>query len=237
VWQGAEVGARGGSSSPSSLMTALHNRFEVIGEARALRDDLLASGPVPLATLQSLDLLHYNLRTLLHRNDSMGMAASLESRFPFLDSTLVRHALNMPASAKVRFSLRGRDRAHYLFENKWVLRKVAGRYLPRGLSHRRKIGFRVDAHDRMVIDQSFWKDSYLAELFEVTTRDLSDIVAQGPQHLRIRLLQTEVWASLFLRGECTDALRERLRRTVRVLPLASGDGMDRGACATPNGDA
>jgi asparagine synthase (glutamine-hydrolysing) len=220
VWEGAEVVPRGRWSNQSSLVTALHNRFEVVGEARALREELAGRGPIPVGAVQSLDLLHYNLRTLLHRNDSMGMAASLESRFPFLDSTFVRHAINMPPSAKIRFSPRSRDRAHYFFENKWALRRVADRYLPRALSHRRKIGFPVNAHDRMAIDPAFWQGSCLADLFEVTGRDLDEVVAQAPQTLRVRLLQTEAWASLFLRGDCCDGLRQRLHRTVRVLPLA-----------------
>jgi len=42
----------------------------------------------------TLDYLHYHLRTLLHRNDTMGMAASIEARFPFLDHGVAKFGVN-----------------------------------------------------------------------------------------------------------------------------------------------
>jgi asparagine synthase (glutamine-hydrolysing) len=89
----------------------------------------------------SLQLIGDILRTLLHRNDCLGMAASIESRFPFLDSRLVKLAVNMPYRYKVRFSPAALQREHLFLRDKWVLRKVAERYLPAVLSQREETGF------------------------------------------------------------------------------------------------
>jgi asparagine synthase (glutamine-hydrolysing) len=39
--------------------------------------------------IRSVEYLGYHLRTPLHWNDSLGMDASVESRFPFLDPEVV----------------------------------------------------------------------------------------------------------------------------------------------------
>jgi hypothetical protein len=52
----------------------LHNRFETAANLRR-------------GYLGSLNLLNYHLRTLPHRNDSLGMAASIEAGFLFSTMT------------------------------------------------------------------------------------------------------------------------------------------------------
>ena len=81
-------------------------------------------GKQRLGLLQSVDLAHYNLRSALLRNDFMGMMASIECRFPYLDHHLVYAALNLPYRDKIRFSPMRWDPAHPLFCDKWILRKV-----------------------------------------------------------------------------------------------------------------
>ena len=58
----------------------------------ATRDREWSSGDRNVITQ---DLLSYNLRTLLHRNDTVRMAASIEARFPFLGEALVKTAINL----------------------------------------------------------------------------------------------------------------------------------------------
>ena len=89
----------------------------------------------------SLDYLQYHLRTLLHRNDSLGMEASIEARFPFLDLRFVEAGINMPSNTKLRYSPWVFEKAHPFVRDKWVVREVANRWIPRGLSQRLKVGF------------------------------------------------------------------------------------------------
>ncbi|MGE3777339.1 MAG: asparagine synthase (glutamine-hydrolyzing), partial [Pirellulaceae bacterium] len=69
---------------------------------------------------------------LLLRGDKLTMAHSLEARVPLLDHRLVEFAARLPVDAK----LRGRTR-------KYLLKRVASRFLPAEIVHRRKQGFPI----------------------------------------------------------------------------------------------
>ena len=60
------------------------------------------------------------------------MAASLETRVPFLDNELVALAWRLPPHMKLRGGV-----------SKWVLREVLARYVPPLLTERAKAGFAV----------------------------------------------------------------------------------------------
>ncbi len=81
-------------------------------------------------------LLYTDLKTylveLLMKQDQMSMAASIESRVPFLDHHLVEYAAALPA----RMKLRG-------FTTKWILRQAVKSLLPREILTRPKMGFPV----------------------------------------------------------------------------------------------
>jgi asparagine synthase (glutamine-hydrolysing) len=69
---------------------------------------------------------------LLMKQDQMSMAASIESRVPFLDHQLVEFAAGLPNKLK----LRG-------FKTKWILREAVRELLPAEILSRPKMGFPV----------------------------------------------------------------------------------------------
>lgn len=81
-------------------------------------------------------LLYADTKTYLHellmKQDQMSMAASIESRVPFLDHKLVEFTAKMPTKMK----LRGR-------ETKWILREAMKGILPDEILTRSKMGFPV----------------------------------------------------------------------------------------------
>jgi asparagine synthase (glutamine-hydrolysing) len=72
------------------------------------------------------------LHELLMKQDQMSMAASIESRVPFLDHKLVEFAARLP----VRMKLRG-------LTTKYILRQAMRNRLPQEILTRRKMGFPV----------------------------------------------------------------------------------------------
>jgi asparagine synthase (glutamine-hydrolysing) len=98
---------------------AVRAQFEG-SDARTLLDRLLYA-----------DLKTY-LQELLMKQDQMSMAASLESRVPFLDRDLVEFSLRLPA----RLKLDG-------WTTKRVLREAMRNVLPREILERPKMGFPV----------------------------------------------------------------------------------------------
>lgn len=88
--------------------------------------------PFSLNAALAFDLQTILTDSLLMKVDKTTMRGSLEARVPFLDVELVDYAFRLPASFKMR-RLKG----------KYILRRVAERYLPRDIVWRRKHGFVV----------------------------------------------------------------------------------------------
>ena len=197
---------------------SLQHRFERELEYEDIRSRIqrLTSRPIDDNEVTSLDLMSYLLRTLLHRNDCLGMAASIEARFPFLDSRLVKLAVNMPSHYKVRFSSTVLESEHLFLRDKWVLRKVAERYLPAALSQRKKRGFPISAHARMDIPSEFFEDSFVADLFDLDRKAMGYLADHAGRELKRRLLHLEVWAHVCLHDAPRNKILAKLRNHIRV---------------------
>jgi asparagine synthase (glutamine-hydrolysing) len=201
------------------------NRFEMTLDQSEIRQavERLAGGPVRPRERRSLELMCYHLQTVLQRNDFMGMAASIEARFPFLDHELVRDAVNLSSRYKIRPGFQMSDRSHPFLIDKWVVRRVADRYLPRVLSRRKKLGFPISVFARLSVDREYFRGSQIAELFQLSAREqahLFDVVGHG---MLVRVLLMEIWARRFLDGQPYERVAADLLRSVRVRPPAAAE--------------
>ncbi len=112
--------AHAAGATPESAYGASRRFFDAPGASSSLLDRLLYA-----------DLKTY-LVELLMKQDQMSMAASIESRVPFLDHKLVEFAAALPE----RLKLRG-------FTTKWILREAVREILPASILTRKKMGFPV----------------------------------------------------------------------------------------------
>ncbi len=94
-------------------------------EFRALAEEFAPPQPFTdaLRNLQYRDLRHTKLPRALRFNDRVSMRASVELREPFLDHRLVETALQQPAERKIADGT-----------GKWLLRRIARRVTPPGLT-------------------------------------------------------------------------------------------------------
>ena len=154
---GADTPLRGQESR--QFTASLFSRFETVLESDEIKQAILerGRGSVKARDFQSLVELNSNLPALLNRNDACGMASSLESRFPFLDYELVKLAINLPSRRKVRFSPTALNPQHHFMIDKWILRQVADRYMPRALSRRPKVPWAYSAQERLEIPSASMK--------------------------------------------------------------------------------
>jgi asparagine synthase (glutamine-hydrolysing) len=116
-----------GASTREQLLTAPSSRDPY---AESLKHLEAGAGGV-LERMSHADI-HTYLVELLMKQDQMSMAASVESRVPFLDTPFVEYAATIPG----RYKLRG-------WKTKAVLREAVKDVLPPEILGRRKMGFPV----------------------------------------------------------------------------------------------
>ena len=165
-------------------------------------------------SLMSLDMCEGNIPPLLQRNDRLGMAWGIESRFPFLGHTIARLGLNLPAKFKVRLTGRFYDSRHPFMMDKWCVRKVADAYLPRHLTHRGKYAFRGAVYGRMKLQRAFFEGGFVSEFYGLGRKQLDLMLEKSTVAWRSRLFLLEVWGSIFGRREDVGSIQKRIGRFV-----------------------
>lgn len=157
------------------------------------------SGKPLLSRLLYADVGTY-LHELLMKQDQMSMAASIESRVPFLDHPLTEWVAGLPRGVK----LRG-------LTTKWILREAMKGKLPSAVLNRKKMGFPVPVGRwlrgdwRPLVDEYVTGDRTRARgIFDPAA--VSVLVAEhfsGVNHSERlwALLTFEVWARIFLDGD------------------------------------
>ncbi|MFV0387766.1 MAG: asparagine synthase (glutamine-hydrolyzing) [Pyrinomonadaceae bacterium] len=140
------------------------------------------------------------MQELLMKQDQMSMAASIESRVPFLDHKLVELTARMPVNMK----LHGKD-------TKWLLRKAMRGVLPTSILNREKMGFPVPIRSwlrkefRYLVDDIILSERALSRgIFEpVEIQRLVREFYQGENHeLKLFfLLNFEIWQRKFLEND------------------------------------
>jgi asparagine synthase (glutamine-hydrolysing) len=141
----------------------------------------------------------------------MSMAASIESRVPFLDHPLTEWLAGLPQTMKLRGTT-----------TKWILRQAMRGRLPPPIIARRKMGFPVPVGAWL---RGAWRpllDEYVTGP-RLQARGLFDAQTIGrlvSEHLRgvnhserlWALLTLEIWARVFIDGEAPRSLALPLRQ-------------------------
>lgn len=148
---------------------------------------------------------------LLSTVDRMSMAHSLESRSPLIDYKVTEFAASIPADLK----LKGKNL-------KYILKKVAAKYLPMELIHRQKQGFgfplgiwmRTDLKQFMV---NLFAQSKFVELGIFDQRYIMQLVHEhisGKSDHNFRLwilINLEIWYRLFFENESVDSMNNFIK--------------------------
>ena len=130
---------------------------------------------------------------LLERGDRMTMAASIESRVPFLDHELAGYVSSLPDSYRVKG-----------LKTKWILREAGRSLIPGAILERKKVGFRVPVNEWFqgplkgyLDDHLRSRDSKTRAYYDpqVLDRVLDDHIDGRQNHEKLlwALLNLEIW--------------------------------------------
>jgi asparagine synthase (glutamine-hydrolysing) len=156
-------------------------------------------------------LLYSDVKTylveLLMKQDQMSMAASIESRVPFLDHKMVEFAFSLPDKLKIKG-----------FNTKRALRMAFGKDIPEEILNRPKAGFPVPIrrwfageYHQMAKNIVLGKDSFCGEILDrKMIETLFVLHQQGKYNHSDRiwtLLNLELWHRIFIRWEPLESIR------------------------------
>ncbi|MGA7909686.1 MAG: asparagine synthase (glutamine-hydrolyzing) [Candidatus Sulfotelmatobacter sp.] len=206
---------RDGESWPSFYFDNFYSAFSRAEQQGLLTQQALASAGEPYTGSMTAwenssgDLLHRLLYAdikgylveLLMKQDQMSMAASIESRVPFLDHILVEFAARIPAA----YQIRG-------MAGKFILKDAVTDLLPAAIVNRKKMGFptpwaywlsgpQLDEIDRLLLEprsteRGLFKPGAVRRLFA------EHRAKQRDHGNRIwRLLNLELWLRVCIEGE------------------------------------
>ncbi len=143
------------------------------------------------------------LTPLLRRLDHMSMGASVECRVPFLDHRVVELGTQLPLAYRVR------RRA-----DKWILKQVAKRHLPRSLVERKKMGFPLPLAEYLapLAHPKFFAQGFWLEIAQLRQRGLEESIATWSEKpfAFLALVSGEIWGRLTFMGETVDEIRGRI---------------------------
>ena len=141
-----------------------------------------------------------NLQAVLHRNDRISMAASVESRPPFLENKMIELGMHFPAGVKYHKGI-----------SKWVVKKVGEKKLPHEIVHSRKVHFAVPMNTWRSA-ASLLKGGMVPELFKWGRQETHYLVGRAVQNHTVihNLLGVELWARLYFKNQSAQQLGEEL---------------------------
>ena len=164
----------------------------------------------------TIQMFREHLLSLLHRNDRMGMSASIEARFPFLDEELVKFALNLPTKWKIGRTRRFHDWKHPFLEDKSLVRCAAAQFLPIRLARKRKDGFPMFGHKYLKVRCGCFRNGYAASLLGMNAETEEYILSTQSRYLIAKLVSLEVFGRLFSFRQTSEEVTEHLKRWVTM---------------------
>lgn len=152
-----------------------------------------------------IDLRHRLPELLLMRVDKMSMATSIEARVPFLDEQLVELATSIPSDLKYKNGV-----------TKYILRKVAMKFLPESIVYRKKNGFcggttnmigpSVTRYAEKILNDSRWINEIM-DKGEI--RKILDVHKRGKASKGSEiwsLMNLALWHKIWIEGEGFESL-------------------------------
>jgi asparagine synthase (glutamine-hydrolysing) len=152
------------------------------------------SGPEKeIAIICTRELYDYLLPMML-RLDRMAALANLDIMMPFCDREYAAFALNLPLHYRIKhryFNLKP--------ESKYLLKKLAEKYIPKEAIYRKKGGFHIPGGEWTGPFPDAWlKNSWISDKFHVNSQDLRAwLKAHVTSRDRMYLSSIEIWGRLF----------------------------------------
>lgn len=164
----------------------------------------------------SAQMMQEGIVSLLHRNDRMGMIYSVESRFPFLDEDIIHFSMNLPTRYKIGKTNKFYNYKHPFLMDKRIVRKLAEKKLPNELVYKKKSGFQTHGLRRTHVDKKFFNDGYLAEMLQLSPKQIDYLCSNYNNYLISLLASVEVWTKLYIERKSIDEVSLLIQENFKI---------------------
>jgi asparagine synthase (glutamine-hydrolysing) len=154
--------------------------------------------------LETSKMMHEHIVSLLWRNDRMGMAHSIESRFPFLDEDIISFSMNLPIKFKIGRTLSFYNYKHPFLVDKYIVRKLAEKTLPKSLAYKPKNGFPVEGLRSVKVKPFFFNNGTVTNIMQLSQQQINYMCTNSDSYLIAILAAVEIWAKLFIEKKTID---------------------------------
>lgn len=203
---------------PVSFVNRLVQGFELQQMKEKADETLSFLGPkLQRDQYLTLNMIREHLVTLLHRNDRMGMMASIEARFPFLDEAIVKFAINLPTRFKIGRTLRFHNYKHPFLIDKWIVRKTAEKYLPKSLVNKKKNGFPMFGHKFTKVKQEFFANGWLEDSLGLKRQAQELLTRTQDPYLVAKLASVEIFGRLYSLGQTPEDVKGHVLKNVELI--------------------
>lgn len=165
--------------------------------------DFLQNDTEQLISGQMLHDLSDFIQPLLQRLDRMSMASSVECRSPFLDNSVVKYALNVPLSFKLG-----------ALNDKWILKKVAARHIPKKAIYRKKMGFSlpIEEYIEPIFNLGFFENGFCQSCLNISEKRMTLMISDWRVNADVlfNFLALEIWGRLFIFKQPPDQVNDLL---------------------------
>lgn len=172
----------------------------------------------------TINMIREHLVTLLHRNDRMGMMSSIEARFPFLDERIVKFAINLPSKFKIGRSGRFHNYKHPFLIDKWIVRKIAEKYLPKELVTKKKNGFPMFGHKFVKVKDGFFENGWIADSLGLKKNAQDFFVKTQDPYFVAKLASVEIFGRIFAADESLESIKDHVLKHVEIMQDEVGIG-------------
>lgn len=166
--------------------------------------------------VDSYEMAQKHLHALFHRNDRMGMISSIEVRFPFLHEDVVKFAVNLPLEYKTRWTTKLHNKKHPFITDKWIVREISKKHLPKNLVSKKKNGLPIDGLNGVKFDKAFFKNGYLAEIMHLNDATLEYMLKNENPYFIGKLASVELFGLLYDYHLSQDEIQSKINQFVTL---------------------
>ena len=106
--------------------------------------------------------------------------------------------------------MRWHNYKHPFLIDKWVVRKMAEKYLPKSLANKKKNGFPMSGHKFVKVKNGFFKNGWVSENLALNNKKQEFMLASQNPYFIAKLASAEIFGRIYGLGETLEDVKNHI---------------------------